>query len=366
MRTLEQKLSRRGWLAGSLAAVLSPTSAAAQPQPIRLPRKVRLGLIGLDGHTGELIQPLPQLPDVELVAVADPKPDALAAFARRRGMEKVRRYADYREMLAKEELDLAGICNPNNERAQAVLDAIERGLHVVAEKPLALTLEDLDRIRKALQAKRVRLTILLPMRFDSPYLAMKAVVESGEVGEILQIAAQKSYKAGERPEWMKRQESFGGTIPWIGIHMIDLMRWTSGREFKEVYSIAAHIDFPEIGEMENVTASLFRLDNGGAAVLRMDYLRPETAPTHGDDRLRLAGTRGIVEYQAATGVTVMTRTQAPRRIEPLPPKQWLFVDFLESVYLGKPHSLSLEDIWRVNEITLLAHQSAVERRVIQL
>ena len=62
--------------------------------------------------------------------------------------------------------------------------------------------------------------------------------------------------------------------------------------------------------METATASVLQLDNGGLATLRVDYFRPETAPTHGDDRLRLAGTKGIVEYQASTGVTLMTADDA--------------------------------------------------------
>ena len=72
--------------------------------------------------------------------------------------------------------------------------------------------------------------------------------------------------------------------------------------------------------MENTTATLFRLDNRGTAALRMDYLRPETAPTHGDDRLRLAGTRGVLEYQAATGLTLVTAKEKPRVITDLPPR----------------------------------------------
>jgi len=98
----------------------------------------------------------------------------------------------------------------------------------------------------------------------------------------------------------------------------------------------------------------------------MDYLRPETAPTHGDDRLRLAGSKGVAEYQAATGVTVVSQSSKPRVIEKLPGPQSLFVDFLESVYLGKPPGLSLEDILRVNRIVLLARQSAEERRIVKL
>src|SRR3954469_1642273 len=109
--------------------------------------------------------------------------------------------------------------------------------------------------------------------------------------------------------------------------MIDLMRYTSGREFTEAVGLQTHIGFPELGEMENVTASIFKLDNGGLATLRMDYLRTESAATHGDDRLRLAGTKGVAEYQESTGVTLMTTSQKPQVIESLPKRQSVFIDF---------------------------------------
>lgn len=353
-------MNRRRWLAGAASLAFG---LAAEKQPVRLPRKVRVALLGLDGHTGEIVSKLPRLPDVEVVAVSDPKPEALAAARRRRGLESARQYDSYEKMLDSEKLDMVGVCNPNGDRAAAILECVRRGLHVVAEKPLALTRPDLDRIKQAISRQGVQLSMLLPMRYSPPYLAVKRIVEAGEIGEVAQIASQKSYKAGDRPAWMRTRASYGGTIPWIGIHMIDLMRWTSGREFAEAFSMAAHVQFPQLGAMENVTASVFRLDNQGLAVLRMDYLRPETAATHGDDRLRLAGTAGVVEYQAATGVTVVAAKSPPRAVTDLPEERSLFIEFLESVYLGKPPTLTLDEIYRVNEITIAA-QDAAERGVV--
>ena len=179
------------------------------------------------------------------------------------------------------------------------------------------------------------------------------------------MGAQKSYKLGERQAWMRDRRTFGGTIPYIAVHMVDLMRWTSGRELVETVAFQSRVGFPELGDMENTTATLFRLDNRGTAALRMDYLRPETAPTHGDDRLRLAGTRGVLEYQAATGLTLVTAKEKPRVITELPPAQSLFEDFLASVYLGRPAALDLKDIYRVNEIVLAARESAEQGRVVK-
>lgn len=353
-----RRTTRREWFAGTAATAVA---AAQNAEPVRLPRKIRIGLIGLDGHYYEITGALPRIPDAELVAVADP------AGATRPQFASIRRYKDYREMLDREQLDVVGVCNNNGERAEAVLASIERKLHVVAEKPLAIARADLGRIRAALaRNKDVRLTTLLPMRFEPEYLAIKQVADSGEIGEVAQISAQKSYQAGDRPEWYKRRATYGGTIPWIGIHMIDLMRWSSGREFTEAVSFVSHIGFPELGDMENVTASMFRLDNGGVATLRMDYLRPGTAPSHGDDRLRLAGTKGIVEYQESTGVTLLSGSKPPRVIRELPPRRSLFIDFLQSVYLGTAPALTLEDVFRVNEITLLAQESAERRAMVKL
>jgi len=348
-----QELSRRTFLAGA-AALQAPVAA------VRLPRKVRLGLVGTDGHPEEILGPLNRLPDVELVAAAQVDLAVLGRAAPKRI------YSDYRRMLDSEQLDIVAVCNNNGVRAAAVIACAERKLNTIAEKPFAIELDELAKVKRVVTGSGIRISTLLPMRFSGPYLAMKQVVDSGEIGEVAQIAAQKSYKAGTRPEWYKHRSTYGGTIAWIGIHMIDLMRWTSGREFTEAYSTQARLGFPELGEMETVTATLFKLDNGGAATLRMDYFRPDNAPSHGDDRLRLAGPKGVVEYQASTGVTVLSTGEKPRTITSLPRSRSVFIDFLESVYLGAKPGITPDEIWRVNEITLMARDSAEQQRIVKL
>ncbi len=349
-------MSRRGWLAGAVWAA----AAGADKEPVRLGRPVRLGLIGFEGHAGEILDPLPRLPDVELAAVCDAKPQRLKRYP------NAKAYTDYRRMLDAERLDVVGVCNSNGERAAAILACVERKAHVAAEKPLAIERADLERIRSAVARNGVHLTMLLPMRFDPTYRAMKRIVDSGAIGEAAQIAAQKSYKLGERPDWYRRRSTYGGTIPWIGVHMVDLMRWSSGRELVEAATFQGRVGYPDLGEMENVTASVFRLDNGGVGTLRMDYLRPDAAPTHGDDRLRVAGTKGVVEYQGATGVTVVTAEKKPEVVRDLPPGDSLFIDFLKSVYLGTAPGLPLADVYRVNEIVLGARDAADRHAIVKL
>ena len=352
-----QRISRRRWIT---AAALATRAFA---QPVRLPRKVRLGMIGLEGHIGEILHPLDAAPDVEIVAIQDRELSRMKEVARHKHLSAARQYGDWHELLDREKLDLIATCGTNGERAAIILACAQRKLHVIAEKPLAISSADLAQIKQAVAQNGIRLSMLISMRFEGAFRAMKRIVDSGEIGEVAQISAQKSYKLGERAEWMRHRGTFGGTIPYIAVHLVDLMRFTSGRELVEAVSFQGRVGYPYLQDMENTTASIFRLDNGGTAALHMDYLRPEIAPTWGDDRLRLAGTRGVVEYQEAIGVSLVTNQRAPETLRELPPSSSLFIDFLDSTYNGKPSGLSLQDIYRVNEIVLAARDSADHKRI---
>jgi len=351
-----REMTRRAWIGGVALA-----AQAAETTIVRLPQKVRLAIIGLEGHISEILEPLDRLPDVELVAVQD-RSRALVEQVRSKH-SSARAYSDWHELLDREKLNMVGVCGTNGERAEILIACAQRKLHIVAEKPLAITVADLERVKRAVEESGVRLTMLISMRFESHYRALKQIVDSGAIGEVAQMAAQKSYKLGGRPEWMLHRSTVGGTIHYIGIHMVDLMRWASGRELVETVSVEGRVGFPGLGEMENTTATIFRLDNGGTAALHMDYFRPDTAPTWGDDRLRLAGTRGVAEYQAATGVTLVTDKHPPRTITELPPSGSLFIDFVSSVYNGNPLVLELKDIYRVNEIVLAARDAGDKRQM---
>src|SRR5205085_2146762 len=122
----------------------------------------------------------------------------------------------------------------------------------------------------------------------------------------------------------------------------------------------------DAGDMEVATASVLQLDNGGLATLRVDYLRPETAATHGDDRLRLAGTKGIAEYQESTGVTLLTTSGPPKTLAELPPAQSLFIDYLNATYNGKAPTLPLSDIYRICEVTLAAEDASNRGAMVRI
>ncbi len=327
------------------AVMFAAASAAAEP--LHLPRKVRIVIIGKEGHTAEVTTPAKSLPELQIVA-------------------QVNSGEDYRPVLDREKPDIVAVCNDNGARAAAIMACAERGLNFIAEKPYAIKMTDLVKCRQAVEKSRVRHTMMLPLRFTPHFQALKHIVASGQIGEVAQIGGQKSYKPAPDVKWRNKAASYGGTIPWVGIHMADLMRWTSGREFVAAAAFQARLGWPELGDRENTAAALFHLDNGGVATLRMDYLRPTGAATHEDDRLRLAGTKGVVEYQASTGVTLMTYEAPTKVIHPLPAPQSLLVEFLRALYLNGPDPITTEDIWRMNEICLKTRDAANSGRVAKL
>jgi predicted dehydrogenase len=360
------KIDRRKLLQTSLAALpllaARPARAAA---PIQLPGPVRAGLIGLDGHYSELTDAAELLPPLEIAAVAvSSEQDRREAKGNAR-LSKARVYDDYRAMLDREKLDVVCLCGENGGRAETVLACLDRKLPTAAEKPIALNVADVARIRERLAATKTPLTMLLPMRFEPAYLGMKAIVDRGEIGEPIALSAQKSYQLGERPDWMKKRESFGGTIPYIGIHVVDLLRFISGRDMVEAAAFHSNVGFPNYGEMENNATISYRLDNGGTASVRLDYLRPAAAAGHGDDRLRIAGAGGVVEYQQGE-VTLITGARKLHRVTELPQHTPLFVDFLDAIYNGAQPLLTTEECLRVTEIMLKTRDAADQRRVVQL
>jgi predicted dehydrogenase len=343
------------------AVLLAPAAlaAAAATEPVRLPKKIRVGILGLEGHTAEITSPLPRLPDVEVVAYWSADSAKLAR------VPNAKRYDDWKAMLDAEKLDVVAITNNNGERAPAILEAARRKINVIAEKPLAIDRAGLQAVRAAVEQNKISLGMLLNMRYLPHFLALKKVVSEGTIGEVLQIASQKSYKLGNRAPWFRKTSTYGGSITWVGIHMLDLMRWTSGREFTAVAGFETRKG-REVGDMETATASVLQLDNGGLATLRVDYLRPETAPSHEDDRLRLAGTKGIVEYQAGTGVMLMTADAPPRALSELPAQQSLFIDYLNATYNGKAPTITLTDIYRICEVTLATEEAANKGAMVRI
>lgn len=154
----------------------------------------------------------------------------------------------------------------------------------------------------------------------------------------------------------------------MAIHAIDYIRYVTGLEYANVtarHAVKVHKDYPEC---EDCGALMFEMKNAGLATLTFDYLRPAQTPSHGDDRLRVAGGKGILEMRGDNNsfCELMTNNDPPRQLELPNLQQNIFVDFVESLRSGKPHCLSPEDPFRATEVAIKARDAADKKQTIPL
>jgi predicted dehydrogenase len=356
-------LDRRNFLQSALAAgvALAETGAAETRRGITSTSLIRIGLIGSDGHRDVLLGSIPHVPNVQWSAYAKAKPDEDASWVPRQfpASRETRVYADYHEMLEKEPLEVVGVCLPLFQNAEASIQAARRGIHVLSEKPAAITPEDLTRLEREVRESGVRYSIMLNMRAMPIFQAARQAVRQGAIGEPILLSSQKSYKWGSsRPWYYGKRETYGGTIPWIGVHAIDYMRWVSGKEYSQVAAFHGNKAHPQTPGCEDYAALLFRLSEGGTATCHLDFLRPETAPTHGDDRLRIAGSEGVLEATEVGNRVNLISSKGAVGDLPLPPAVDFFTTFIAELRGEGAHLLSQADAFAITRICLKARDAA--------
>ncbi|MFQ6096277.1 MAG: Gfo/Idh/MocA family protein [Armatimonadota bacterium] len=308
-----------------------------------------------------------RMPDVRLAAVCDDDADALSAVSRWKAAdERTRLYTDWREMLDGERLHIVAECGVDGTRAEILVECARRRLHIISEKPLAMTLDELRALRRGVAESGVRLSMLLTMRFEPAYRAMREAIRGGRIGEVVLATMQKSYRLGNRPQWQRDRRTFSGIIPFIGIHALDLIRWTTGREFVQAVAYQSNAAHPELGDMEDNATIALKFDNRGSASARLDYCRPAAAPTHGDDRLRVAGSEGVIESLACGSEVVLTTAAEGPRTLPLGEARQQFVDFVRTLQAGEPSQVPAEDCFRMTEICLKIRDAANTGRAVSL
>jgi len=317
-------------------------------------------IIGSSGHAGYVLDELPAIEDAALVGVAPGCPEEdvsdLAKKCEAIGLHpKV--YGDYRSMLDNTRPDIACVNPFFYLNSEVTVECLRRGIHVFCEKPLALDTDALQQVRDAHAASGAHLGMMLNYRYDPRFYTARRLVREGRIGTPAAGYAQKSYRFGKRPDYYKQRGTFGGLIPWVGIHAIDWFRWVSGLDYVSVSAHHSNLGQPDYPELEDSACCLFELENGGSAAMSFDYMRPMGAKTHGDDRLRLVGTKGILEIRDELGL-VLTDESGQVAVDLVAPLRGLFTDFAASVREGLDCLVSAHDAIDVTRIALEAREAA--------
>jgi predicted dehydrogenase len=243
-----------------------------------------------------------------------------------------------------------------------VATALEHNLPTVSDKPIAATQQQLDRIR-ALCTPGRRLITEFDARARREFRAARKAVQEGLIGTVVLATSQKSYRWGSRPAWYADRTSYGSTLLWVASHGIDFIRFVTGKKFIAVTARQSNLVRPEFRApgsahgAEDHAVCMYDLEGGGVGVAHADYLRPDAAPTHGDDRLRVAGSKGVVEIRDGRCILI-THADGPHDITETVPAVDLAADLLAAVHGESADLFSTAESLAMADILLKSREAA--------
>lgn len=320
---------------------------------------IRFGIAGVrHAHVEYLIDEIARRPgEVRLCALAEDDPALRERFASRLGVVA---YADHREMLATERLDAVGVVAVNGARAGIVVDCLDSGAHVVADKPLCTRLADLDAIEGAWRRSGRLLAVLLEKRFSPPTLALRELLAAGDLGDLALAWSSGPHRLrrAARPAWMFRRASYGGILNDLAIHDLDLLLWFTGARAGLVQGLTGNRANRDLPEFEDHGQVHLRTADGLLATIEAHWFSPEAAPYHGDYRMVLTGVAGTAELRWARHELLVATHRRPPRLVPLPPPGSAPGDFFAAIRAGQEQVIHATEVFAATRLALLAQESA--------
>ena len=145
-------------------------------------------------------------------------------------------YATYDEVLSDSSVDAVAIGDCYGKRGNLAIEALKAGKHIILDKPICTSLEDLNEIESVSKEKNLQVCCMLDLRYVVPARKVKEMVENGEIGEVLTVnfTGQHPLNYGVRPMWYFEEGMHGGTINDIAIHGVDLVSFITGKRLTKV------------------------------------------------------------------------------------------------------------------------------------
>jgi predicted dehydrogenase len=347
-------------------------------------KKWRIAVLGL-GHwysAFNLARALPEYPKAELVAVAWHERAQLDAFT---SAFQVEGYSDYGALLERKDIDIVQIAAPPSEIPDCAIHAARSGRHIILGKPMAMTVEEADRMVEAIEKSGVRCVAFQGIRRILS-ADLKARVDGGEIGDIILMhqtcrwsIAEDWYRSGT-PGWFADPEQVpGGAFIDEGIYWVDLFRWLAGSEVVQVEAKMANLVHKNI-KVEDWGMAHFSFANGMIATLEASWTinsPRKTGPSPKQNsviRLEVVGTQGEIIDQwfrvpgravlAAGATDWVFERQAEEPYAPAsPPLLNHLIDCLEN---DRQPVASIQEARRTFVTTMAAYESAREGRPVHL
>ncbi|HHV96225.1 MAG TPA: Gfo/Idh/MocA family oxidoreductase [Clostridiaceae bacterium] len=259
--------------------------------------KIKMAIVGagLWGKNHALV--FDAHPDVETVAICDINEEKAYAVAKQFGIKEV--YTDYNEMLKKSDCDAVSIVTPDFLHADIAVACANAKRHMLIEKPLATTREDVYRMVDAIEKNNVRVMVDFHNRWNPPFAITKQAIENGEIGEpycaYIRLNDIK-WVATDLLSWAAKS-----SILWfLGSHSLDTLRWMFNDEVERVYSVSREGILKGLGiDTVDVYLTTIEFKNGGIAQMENGWITPNGNPCVNDFKFNILGTKGMISIDAS-------------------------------------------------------------------
>jgi UDP-N-acetylglucosamine 3-dehydrogenase len=266
---------------------------------------IRIAVIGA-GFMGSLYARIcSQIPGVEVAAICDIMPERVVPLADELGAAA---YAtDYDSLFDEQNVDAALICTCEDAHVKPALAALAAAKHILVEKPLAMNLADVEAIVSAAShVPGVVAMVAHSLRFDPRYVALRDAVVSGQIGDTVMVSARRTPPFNALERVAGRVE-----LPfWVGVHDIDMMRWTLQAEVTRVVAVASDRGL-ENRDLRRAILALVTFTNGVIGVLDNSWgPQSDAGGQQSTAGFRVQGTAGFVEVRNQPQDVVIQRGES--------------------------------------------------------
>ena len=235
---------------------------------------------------------------LNIVAVCDILEDAMEQLLAKHGLEKdasIKRYTDYRQMLAENEITLVSIATESGIHAEIALHCIDCGVNVIIEKPMAMSMAEAEEIIRRSEEKGVKVSACHQNRFNIAVQELRNALESGRFGKLSHGSVHVRWNRNEnyyiQAPWRGTWAQDGGCLMNQCIHGIDLLRWMMGDEVEEVYGVTRQ-RFHDYLQCEDVGMAVVKFKNGAIGTIEGTT---NVYPRNLEETLYLFGENGTVK-----------------------------------------------------------------------
>lgn len=245
--------------------------------------------------------------NLEIVAVCDIVPEKMEEILAKHNLaddKSIKRYTDYKQMIEENEIELISIATESGKHAAIALDAIDAGVSVIIEKPMAMNIADAEEIINRAAEKNVKVSACHQNRFNVAIQEVRKAVEGERFGKLSHASINVRWNRNkgyyDQAPWRGTWEEDGGCLMNQCIHGIDLLRWMMGDEVVEVYG-ATRQQFHDYLEAEDVGVAVVKFKNGAIGTIEGTT---NVYPQNLEETLYLFGENGTVKVGGKSTNTI--------------------------------------------------------------